>query len=87
MLGNGNLIGGFYETDIGVATSPITYTSSSFMPGNSIVPLSTSASSHNASATFTFRLKFYNLNVDQSSAIGQSISGKISIVPKGCEGK
>ena len=48
--------------------------------------MKTSASSHTSSVTFNFILKFYNLNVDQSSAVGQKIAGKISIVPKGCVG-
>ena len=44
------------------------------------------ASSGNDSTThsWTFKMRFYNLNIDQSSALGQTPTGTLSIVPGEC---
>lgn len=48
--------------------------------------VSTSSSLSSVSVPWTFTMKFYNLNVDQSSVLGQSPAGKISVVPGECRG-
>ena len=47
--------------------------------------ISTTSSNASVNQTWTFTMKFYNLDVDQSSALGQSPSGTITFKPVDCE--
>ena len=47
--------------------------------------IATSSSTTSKSTTWTFKMRFYNLNVDQESVIGRVPSGTISITNGECE--
>jgi len=67
----------FSETSIANVTSGISL--------NNNVVIATTGTSTTTADTWTFKMRFYNLDVDQTNALGQSPSGKIVVVPGECE--
>ena len=49
--------------------------------------IGTTSSSSSASTTWSYKLRFYNLNVDQESALGQVPAGTISVSGAQCEAR
>lgn len=74
-LSGSNNVSSFSEYPLTGVNSAVTLYSSS---------IATSAGVASTSQTWTFTMKFYNLNVNQASVIGQKPEGKISVVPGDC---